>query len=201
MTTSNRASEKIAAPRSSRDLALRTHPLIFGVAVFLASDLMFFGGLLTSYYVLRDNGGAWPPPGVDLDTGEALVGTIFLAFSSATMGATTHYLAARKTNAARFWLGATIVLGCAFEAIAVHGWGGNHFTINSHAYGSLFYIMTGIHALHVLIGILLLALLFFGVRATAFERDDRAGAEAIGFYWHFVFAVWLLIWGTIYYVR
>jgi len=187
--------------RSSRDLALRTHPLVFGVVLFLASELMFFGGMLAAYYNLRTLGTVWPPAGVHLDFVESAIGTGILGISSFSMMMTTHNLARSRYTAARAWLLATIVFGIVFLGIALHGYANDTFRIDTNAYGSVFYMMTGFHALHVAAGILLMLGLFAGIRMPAFTRDERAGAEAIGFYWHFVFGVWVLIWGSIYVVR
>jgi cytochrome c oxidase subunit 3 len=193
--------QALSGRTSSRELALRTHPLVFGVVMFLASELMFFGSLLAAYYNLRATDSPWPPVGVTFDTLESSIGTGLLAISSATMALTTHYIARGSTLVARFWLGVTMLLGTAFELIALQGWIKAPFRIDSHAYGTIYYAMTGFHFLHVAAGIVLLGILFASMRMTAFERDSRAGVEAIGFYWHFVFAVWVLIWGTIYFVR
>ena len=187
--------------RSSRELALRAHPLVFGVVAFLASELMFFGGFLAAYFNLRTLTTPWPPAGVVLDTGPSIVGTIMLGLSSGTMLLTTHHLAKGTFLVARFWLGTTILLGAGFLAIAIRGWIQAPFRIASHAYGTIYYALTGIHALHVAAGLVILGILFAGARMRAFARDDRAGIEAIGFYWHFVFLVWLVIWGTIYFIR
>jgi len=195
------STQPLAGKATSRELSLRTHPLVFGVVMFLASELMFFGSLLAAYYNLRATDSPWPPPGVTFDTLESSIGTGLLALSSATMALTTHYIAKGATMVARFWLGATMLLGTAFELIALNGWIKAPFRIDSHAYGTIYYTMTGFHFLHVVAGIILLAILFASMRMAAFERDNRAGVEAIGFYWHFVFAVWVLIWGTIYFVR
>lgn len=196
-----RGAQRITKQTSSKDLALRTHPLVFGVVIFLASELMFFGGLLAAYFNLRSMDVPWPPPGVVLDTVESSIGTLILALSSGTMLFTTHFIAKSRIGLARMWLGATILLGTAFELITLHGWMKAPFRIDSHAYGTTFYALTGFHFLHVFAGIALLAILFVSLKMAAFQRDKRAGVEAIGFYWHFVFAVWILIWGTIYFIR
>ena len=196
-----RRSQHVSQATSSSALSLRTHPLVFGVVVFLASELMFFGGLIAAYFNLRSLDSPWPPAGVTLDTVESSVGTFMLAVSSGTMLLSTHNLAKGNALMARFWLGATILLGTAFEVIALHGWLKAPFRIDSHAYGTTFYAMTGFHFLHVLAGIVMLIMLFGAMHMAAFERDKRAGVEAIGFYWHFVFAVWVLIWGTIYFIK
>ena len=65
----SRGSQRIEGAVSSRDLSLRTHPLVFGVVVFLASDLMIFGGFIAAYFNLKSLTDAWPPAGVHLDRG------------------------------------------------------------------------------------------------------------------------------------
>jgi cytochrome c oxidase subunit 3 len=186
---------------TSRSLALRTHPLVFGVLLFLVSDLMIFGGLIATYFTLRAQATAWPPVDVRIDTNEGLIGTAVLALSSLTMIFTTYYLARNAFITARFWLGTTMLLGSAFVLLTLHGWSEQSFTIASHAYGSVYYVLTGFHVLHVSIGVLLLLILFGNMQKAAFERDERAGAEAVSFFWHFVFIIWLLVWGSIYVLR
>ena len=196
-----RASQRIDGPKSSRELALRTHPLIFGMVLFLASDLMIFGGFIAAYFNLRSLANVWPPAGITLDEPSAAVGTAMLALSSGSMLFVTHQLARNAYTIARLWLGASMLLGTAFVLLTVRDWLGNTFGVDTNAYGSLYYIMTGFHVLHVCAGVLLMTVLFFNMHKAAFQRDRRAGAEAIGFFWHFVFIIWLLIWGSIYVVR
>ena len=196
-----RASQRLDGPTPSKDLALRTHPLVFGLVLFLASDLMIFGGFIAAYFNLRSIADVWPPTGVELDTAAAAVGTGMLGVSSATMLLATHYLARNNFALSRLWLGVTILLGTSFVLLSYHDWTLNTFRIDDNAYGSLYYIMTGFHVCHVTAGVLALIILFGNMQKAAFQRDRRAGAEAIGFFWHFVFIIWLLIWGSIYVVR
>jgi len=200
-TVQARRSQRIDGPIPSRDLALRTHPLVFGVVLFLASDLMIFAGLIAAYFNLRSLAPVWPPPGVTLDWTSALIGTVMLAVSSGSMLLVTRSLARNKFTLARLWLGASILLGTAFVLLSYHGWTSNAFRIDSNAYGSLYYVMTGFHVCHVSAGVLLMLVLFFNMHKAAFQRDHRAGAEAIGFFWHFVFLVWLFVWGSIFVVQ
>ena len=196
-----RGSQRIDGPIPSKDLALRTHPLVFGLVLFLASDLMIFGGFIAAYFNLRGLANVWPPPGVTLDKASAAVGTAMLAASSFSMLFVTHYLARNKYTVSRLWLGTSILLGTAFVLLSYHDWLANTFRIDTNAYGSLYYIMTGFHVCHVCAGVLAMVILFGNMQKSAFQRDRRAGAEAIGFFWHFVFLIWLLIWGSIYVVR
>ncbi|HYK54715.1 MAG TPA: cytochrome c oxidase subunit 3 [Candidatus Eremiobacteraceae bacterium] len=182
-------------------LPFRAHPLVFGVVLFLASELMFFAGLFAAYFDLRSLATVWPPAGVRLDVVQSSAGTLLLAVSSASMFGMNAALDRQRFALARVWLGSAMACGIVFLGIALHGWSQNTFTIASNAYGSLFYAMTGFHALHVAVGIALLGALFAGMRTPAFTADRRAGAEAVSYYWHFVFIVWLGIWGTIYLIR
>ena len=182
-------------------LPIRAHPLVFGVVLFLASELMFFAGLFASYFGLRGVNGVWPPANVHLDRVESSIATLILAFSSVTMLMFSRAYARQYDRIARRWLLVTIACAIVFLLIALHGWSKNQFTISSHAYGTLFYTMTGFHALHVLVGVLLMTALAIGLRRPAFKNADRSGAEAISYYWHFVFIVWVGLWGTIYWIQ
>ncbi len=201
MTHSETTVEHFERDGSLRPLALRAHPLVFGVVIFLASELMFFAGLFAAYYDLRSQTPQWPPPDVHLNLLESGIGTLALALSSGAMLLVTRALNRNDDRQARIWVATAIALGMLFLALAMHGWSQNTFGVSSSAYGSIYYTMTGFHALHVLVGIILLSGLFVGLRSNALRGNHRAGAEAIMYYWHFVFIVWLGIWGTIYLVR
>ena len=182
-------------------LPKRAHPLVFGVVLFLASELMFFAALFAAYYNLRTLAPIWPPADVHLDTLQATVGTIVLAASSITTMYALKAIDDESYAKARIALSITILLGTTFLLMAIRGWLHNDFSIRSHAYGSLFYAMTGFHALHVTVGLVLLTGLLLSPWARGFVGSGRAGAEGIGYYWHFVTIVWLGIYATIYWLR
>ena len=172
------------------------------MALFLASELMFFSAWFATYYDLRGHNTAWPPADVHLDTVESTIGTFFLGISSLFVWLAINNIRAEHWLRARSWLGTAIGCGTLFLVITAHGWIENHFGIDTHAYGSIFYALTGFHALHVTAGLVALAYLLAGVNRSAFVGARAAGSDAIGYYWHFVFAVWILgIWPTIYFVR
>ena len=188
-------------PGGRRPLALRTHPLVFVVVMFLASELMFFAGFFAAYFDLRSLATTWPPAGTQLDVLQSTIGTILLAISSGTMVLVQHDVARLAYARARRWVAVTIVLGIGFLYIAITGWISADFRIDTSAYGSLFFSMTGFHALHVTAGLILLLGLFFGMRRPAFAAENHAGVEAIAYYWHFVFIVWVGLWGTLYLIK
>ena len=187
--------------RVESPLAIRAHPLVFGVVLFLASELMFFAGLFAAYFDLRSQAAVWPPPDVHLDVVPASVGTLLLLASSIAMVLMTRALGRGRYRAAHGWLASGVVCGVAFIVIALVGYSKNTFSIASNAYGSLYYTMTGFHLLHVAAGIILLVGLYFALRSPAMTANQRAGAEAISYYWHFVFIVWVGIWCAIYLIR
>jgi cytochrome c oxidase subunit 3 len=183
-------------------LEVRGHALILGMALFLASELMFFSAWFATYYDLRGHNAVWPPADVHLDTVESTVGTFFLGISSLFVWLAIRNIRKEQWIKARSWLSTAILCGTIFLLIAVHGWLNNDFGVSTHAYGSIFYALTGFHALHVTAGLIALCYVLAGVNRSAFVGADAAGADAIGYYWHFVFAVWILgIWPTIYFVR
>jgi len=182
-------------------LPIRAHPLVLGVVLFLASELMFFAALFATYFDLRANARIWPPPGVHLDLLQSSIGTCLLLLSSAIMILTTRALDRQRDRAARAWIAAAVICGLGFAAIAVNGYIHDTFSISSSAYGSIYYAMTGFHLLHVLVGVGILTALFFGIASPALRVNRRAGAEGMMYYWHFVFVVWIGIWTTIYFIR
>jgi cytochrome c oxidase subunit III len=194
-------SARIGNAASTERLTVRGHALVLGVILFLASELMFFAAWFAAYFDLRGRSGQWPPAGVVLDPVESSVGTALLAISSLSVYLAIREVHANRRTRARLWLTGTVLCGVLFLAETFHGWAKNTFTIASHAYGSVFYGMTGFHAAHVTAGVIMLAFLTFGVDKPGFTREHAAGAEAISYYWHFVFAVWLGLWATIYFVR
>jgi cytochrome c oxidase subunit III len=187
--------------RSLAPLPVRAHPLVLGVVVFLASEFMFFSGLFAAYYNLRANRSNWPPPMVHLDLVESASGTFLLFFASVVMYLATKAMDRERIRAARWWTVSAIVAAAGFVILSVHGYMNNAFWPWTNAYGSVYYSMTGFHLLHVTVGIGILTALLIGMRSPALAVNHRAGAEAMVYYWHFVFIVWLGIWSTIYFVR
>lgn len=180
---------------------MRAHPLVFGTVLFLASELMFFAALFASYYDLRTSKAQWPPPGVHLDVMEATVGTVLLLISSVVMVLATRAMDRQRILAARYWTGVAIVSAVSFIVLSVHGYLKNTFTIATNAYGSIYYTMTGFHLLHVTVGVGILLAMLIGMRSNALRAYHREGAEAMTYYWHFVFIVWIGIWASIYLVQ
>lgn len=190
-----------AVARSLVPLPIRAHPLVLGVVLFLASELMFFAALFAAYYQIRANHPAFPPSSAHLDVAEASYGTFLLFAASLVMVFATRAMDKGRIRAARWYTVSAIIAAAAFCLLSVHGYVtyvGDGLTISSSAFGSLFYALTGFHLIHVLVGIGILGALLVGMRSPALRANDRAGAEAMTYYWHFVFVVWIGIYTTVF---
>jgi cytochrome c oxidase subunit 3 len=172
-----------------------------GAVVWLASELMFFSGLFAAYFTIRASVDDWPPADVELGTLRAGIFTLLLVASSFTMQLAHRAAEDGKRRDVQRWLAATLLLGTVFLANQGLEYAANDFSIDSHAYGSVYYLMTGLHGLHVLGG--LLAMLLLLARATS-EPDlgpQEPAIAVVGYYWHFVDVVWIGLFATLFFVR
>jgi cytochrome c oxidase subunit 3 len=172
-------------------------PLSVGVVVWLASELMFFAGLFAAWFTLRAGNDPWPPDGVELEIARTAAATAVLVASSGTVHLAV--VAARRADraAAVRWLAVSGALGATFLANTVAEWAAADFSIDSHAYGSIFYLLTGFHGLHVLGGILLMGAIA-GAVAGRSRAPAAATVEVCAAYWHFVDVVWVAVFATVY---
>lgn len=176
----------------------RPSPLAVGTMVWLASELMFFGGLFASYFTIRAATPVWPPPGVHLEVVRDGIFTAILVASSFTMQLGARHLEKSNRPLARRWIILTIVLGSVFLANQLLEWFSLDFTATTDAYGSLFFSMTGFHGLHVLLGLAVMVGLLGRIVGPGPDPGDGPAAEVITFYWHFVDIVWLALFAIIF---
>lgn len=168
-----------------------------GVVVWLSSELMFFAGLFGSWFFLRASADVWPPADVHLDVARTALATVVLVASSATMHMAVT-AAERDDRAALIrWLVVTAAMGAVFLVNQVLEYAELDFSISTHAYGSIFFLLTGFHGLHVLggIGFMVATIALVGGRSRAPAGPPVA---VCGYYWHFVDAVWVAMFATVY---
>jgi cytochrome c oxidase subunit 3 len=173
-----------------------------GVIVWLASELMFFSGLFAAYFSLRAATHPWPPKGDVLDVPPVLVATILLLLSSFTMQYGVHRAIKGSKWGFLGWLTLTFILGGLFEGMQISDYVGRPFAIDTNAYGSAFYTLTGFHFLHVLGG--LIGMIIIGIRAYKTPRFGHRTVPAIEFlsyYWHFVDVVWIALFLAIFVLK
>jgi cytochrome c oxidase subunit 3 len=186
--------------------AERPAPLLLGMVLFIASEIIFFGSLFAAYFSLRSVASVWPPAGAlaivaPIPFRQAIVASCVLWASSVPAHLATLSLRGGNFAATRRWLLLTIGMGVAFLGWKFTEWAASPFSVSTHAYGTIFFALTGFHALHLLVGVILLAGVLARVAQGAYRTGDRSGAEAVAYYWHFVDAVWVAVFATIYLVR
>lgn len=171
-----------------------------GVWWFLASEITVFGGLISSYVVVRLGSAGWSGAAAHLNFPLGLLNTFVLLTSSLTMVLAFAAVEGRNPKRIRTFLGLTILLGLAFLVIKAFEYGGEiaaGFTPSAGIFWSFYYGMTGLHALHVLGGIVVnLVLLVEALRDTLRPNEQRV--ELAGLYWHFVDIVWIFLFPLLY---
>jgi len=178
-----------------------TEPLVFGMVLFLSSEAMFFGALLSAYYYLRSGTALWPPPGVRIEPVEPAIATAILLASSGTVTLAERAAANADARRLRSWIATTIALGAIFVASQVRTWLTDAFGIRSSAYGTIVYAMTGFHVMHVVAGLALFLSVLAPASRAAARREPAPALTAATYYWHFVDIVWIALFSTIYLVR
>jgi cytochrome c oxidase subunit 3 len=166
--------------------------------VWLASELMFFSGLFAAWFTLRSSTRPWPPPDVELTTSRTALATAVLVASSLTMHRAVGAAARGDRVAGVRWLGLTALLGAVFLSNQAWEYAEAPFRISSHAYGSMFYLLTGFHGLHVLGGLAFMAAVAGMVSGSGSRAPVAPVVEVCAYYWHFVDVVWVAMFATIY---
>nr|WP_156612091.1 heme-copper oxidase subunit III [Auraticoccus cholistanensis] len=207
----------------------RPDTVAVGTIVWLASELLFFGGLFAAYFTTRSVTNAQAEQaGVEVSVWEhgagllniefAVLNTLVLVLSSVTcqlgVSAVEHGQSRVKrtgplwdlrTWGLREWFFLTFLMGAFFIGGQVYEYAvlfSEGMTLSSDVYGSVFFLATGFHGLHVTGG--LIAFLFLLGRtylARTFTHEQATAAVAVSYYWHFVDVVWILLFGVIYFLQ
>ena len=177
----------------------------YGMVLFIASEVMFFVAWFWAYFnaalfPTEQIAGQWPPPGVQtFDTWDLpFLNTLILLMSGITVTWAHHAL--RENNRTHFLQGLalTIFLGVCFTGVQAFEYSHAAFGFQDGIYPSTFYMATGFHGFHVLVGTIFLLVCFFRGRAGHFTDQQHFGFEAAAWYWHFVDVVWLFLFVSIY---
>jgi len=159
--------------------------------IWLGSEFMFFSGLFAAFFTIRAAAPTWPPPGTKLDTIQALVFTFVLLASSPTMQFGVWAQERGDFKKAQAWIVTSFVLGLAFLANQGYEWETLKTRPHTNAYGSLFFIMTGLHGLHVLLGLVAMIALLGRLAGSKNDPGETAVYQAVSYYWHFVDIMWI----------
>lgn len=202
--------------------------LRYGMIMFIASEVMFFVAWFWAFFdvslypsgvsnvgdtanqvglTTRDalTGGHWPPKPAEgtfektFDPwGLPLVNTLILLLSGTTVTWAHHALLENDRKGLIQGLALTVFLGALFTALQVYEYGHAGFTFGGHIYGATFFMATGFHGFHVLVGTIFLAVCLWRAMKGHFTPKQHFGFEAAAWYWHFVDVVWLFLFACIY---
>ena len=175
----------------------------FAMWLFLASEAMFFGGLIAAYLVLRLAGSDWPVVADVLNVPLVAGNTFILIVSSLTMVFGLAAIESGNQRRLRQFLVATAVLGSIFLSIQAVEWRqllAEGTTASTSLFGSTFFTLTGFHGLHVLGGVLFMLYVIARAFQGRYTKEEHGGVELMGLYWHFVDVVWIFLFTIVYLV-
>jgi cytochrome c oxidase subunit 3 len=184
--------------------------LRYGMTLFIASEVMFFVGFFWAYFNFfffpeNVSGAAvpsWPPAGVHtFDPFHfPLLNTMILLLSGTTITWAHHSLLENNRRGLIMGLGLTILLGLCFTTFQAIEYSDAPFKFTGGIYPSVFFLATGFHGFHVIVGTTFLIVCWFRARAGQFTPERHFGFEAAAWYWHFVDVVWLFLFICIYWI-
>ncbi|MBV9653348.1 MAG: cytochrome c oxidase subunit 3 [Acetobacteraceae bacterium] len=184
--------------------------LRYGMTLFIASEVMFFVGFFWAYFnffLYPENvSGAttpmWPPAGVVTFDPFHLpfLNTMILLLSGTTITWAHHSLLEKDGRGLIMGLGLTILLGLSFTTFQAIEYSDAPFKFTGGVYPSVFFLATGFHGFHVIVGTIFLIVCWFRARAGQFNPERHFGFEAAAWYWHFVDVVWLFLFVCIYWI-
>jgi cytochrome c oxidase subunit 3 len=179
--------------------------LRFGMALFIASEVMFFAAFFWAFFASalfpnEATGGVWPPKGIHpFDPWEfPFLNTLILLTSGTTVTWAHHSLLEGDRKGLIQGLALTVFLGLSFTGFQAYEYAHAAFGFTQGIYPSTFFMATGFHGAHVIIGTTFLIVCLLRARAGHFKPDHHFGFEAAAWYWHFVDVVWLFLFICIY---
>ena len=175
--------------------------LAVGVMIWLGSEVMFFSGLFAAFFTIRAQDHPWPPTGTQLDVLRAGFFTLVLVSSSFTMQKALFQEERGQRSSAKKWIVATLILGAAFLANQGYEWATINVRPATNAYGSLFFIMSGLHGLHVLLGLVAMSFLLGRLKGPAGDPGELSVFQGISYYWHFVDIVWVGLYSCLFLLK
>ena len=181
----------------------------YGMILFIASEVMFFVGWFWSWFdfslfpseISEVVGGTFPPAAIEavIDPfGLPLLNTLILLCSGTTVTWAHHSLIHGDRDGLKKGLWLTIILGAVFTAIQAYEYAHAPFAFGGNTYSSAFYMATGFHGFHVLVGTIFLIVCLVRAYKGHFTPRQHFGFEAAAWYWHFVDVVWLFLFVVVY---
>jgi cytochrome c oxidase subunit 3 len=186
--------------------------LRFGMALFIVSEVMFFFAFFWSFFnaslhpllplvdVWEMGPGVWPPKGIHpLDAWDIpLINTMILLLSGTTVTWAHHALLENNRKGLITGLAITVVLGVLFSCLQAYEYAHASFKFKDGVYASTFYMATGFHGFHVIVGTIFLTVCLVRAIRNQFTTEGHLGFEFAAWYWHFVDVVWLFLFVSVY---
>jgi cytochrome c oxidase subunit 3 len=188
--------------------------LQLGMILFIVSELMFFFGFFFSFFksslfpvnILEVDGvwpamqGVWPPEGIETFNawGLPFINTIILLVSSFTVSIAHHAVVKGDQKKVARWLLITVILGATFTALQAYEYHHAAFGFTDGVYASNFYLATGFHGFHVLVGTIFLFVCLIRANRGTLTVKGHLGLEFAAWYWHFVDVVWIFLFTWVY---
>jgi cytochrome c oxidase subunit 3/cytochrome o ubiquinol oxidase subunit 3 len=172
-----------------------------GMWMFLGSECLLFGGLISTYLLYRGRVSEGPTPAQIFDIPFTSVSSFVLLMSSLTMVLAVQAAAKKDDRGTNLWLvvtamlGATFVGGQVYEFTAFYNEG---LGFSTSLFGSSFYTLTGFHGVHVTVGIIMLLALVAINKRSKVPGSKSETVEMLGLYWHFVDVIWIIIFTLVY---
>ncbi|HEY3612064.1 MAG TPA: cytochrome c oxidase subunit 3 [Gaiellales bacterium] len=176
--------------------------VMLGLIVALASEIMLFGAFFTAFFYVRyTNYPVYPPEPFQMPVDSTGINTAILVSSSFTM----HWalVSAKRNNRRGMVLGLliTLLMGFTFLGLQIREYDLLHlegFTPEHGAFASVFFALTGLHGIHVLVGAILIAIALVRTLRGHYSPEKHMGMELSGIYWHFVDVVWVVLYTLVY---
>ncbi|HEV8228936.1 MAG TPA: cytochrome c oxidase subunit I [Candidatus Limnocylindria bacterium] len=190
----------VPADRAARAIAPSRAPGWWGMALLVATDATMFALLLSSYLYLGSTAsGAWPPQGSERPAiAMPILGTLLLLASSVPIAWAEAGIARGERRRLLYGLVIAALGGAGFLAVQVREYLQQTFAPQTDAYGSLFFTITSFHGAHVVVALLLVGVLVLRATKRHFDAERHLAVQNVALYWHFVGAVWVFIFATLY---
>jgi cytochrome c oxidase subunit III len=174
----------------------------WGLIAFLVSEVALFGTLIVTYVYYLGKDVAGPTPAEALSLKIVLFSTACLLCSSGTVHlAERNFLHGNRSGFIKLWL-VTILLGATFLAFTGFEWRDliitHHLTISTNLFGTTYYTLVGLHALHVTMGVVIMAIVLGLVLRRHIGTQNHAPVSLVSWYWHFVDVVWVVVFSVVY---
>jgi len=193
-------SEAVVVPNSPNETWTLPHKGVVGMACLILAEAAIFIIFVVAYvfYIGKSLSGPYPKDVLTLP----IFTSICLLSSSLTVHAAVSALRQSKRGLCSFWLAATVLLGGIFLAGTAHEWYDliyNHgLTIRTNLFGTTFYSLVGLHATHVVVGLIMLSLALLFSLSGQINREHSEKLEVLSLYWHFVDGVWVVVFLVVY---